>query len=363
MVRTPGPTVPDPPLGPVAPAPAERWAEPATSGKLVVMLHQFGTRPYLRAAVDSVLRQSLDRSRFQIFLVKNLRESEDRRYRDGGLELLYDERPELGAWVDRVLECTDADVYAFLDDDDVWAPTKLAWVAREFAQHPSLAFLHHEARRVDGAGRPVPSTAPRPGSSAPRLAWRVPPGRRSPEAIARLWHDGAAFNLSSMAVRRSVLLTCRPTLSEVRHAVSLLLFCAALLGRGSIECDPEERSDFRVHDGNTSPTAQRAPRTIWRKEAGRAGVRAADCARMLEWIRARGGLPWMEREIESARRRAVLVLAMDARPPTRGAVLAATAALAVEPRTWRGGTDLAYLRMGVRAALGLHPGLVPAEGP
>ena len=28
-----------------------------------------------------------------------------------------------------------------------------------------------------------------------------------------------------------------------------------------------------------------------------------------------------------------------------------------------GGTNLAYLRMGVRAALGLHPGLVPAEGP
>ncbi|MCI4349144.1 MAG: hypothetical protein L3J93_02855, partial [Thermoplasmata archaeon] len=106
------------------------------------------------------------------------------------------------------MSSTESEVVAFLDDDDLFMPGKLARMQELFSGDSRLGFYHHGMRFFAGPGPPTVGVAPprdfgfAVGIRRLELLRRE---ERTPSKVRRLWYTGAAYNMSSMVVRRALL--------------------------------------------------------------------------------------------------------------------------------------------------------------
>lgn len=143
-----------------------------------------------------------------------------------------------------------ADVLAFLDDDDLWEPGKLAHVAAAFTTDDRLAFLNHAHTEFTDSGVP-----PR------RPAWRLLRDLRGGfTRLAGVPYYGGA---STIAVRRAALLPYLDTLARVDLAADDALFWLAGEAGGRSLALRAPLARLRIHDGNSSrPSDAVARRTL-----------------------------------------------------------------------------------------------------
>lgn len=74
-------------------------------------------------------------------------------FKDGRIRYIRNPKPTRSCDGPRNMgiEMARAPLVAFLDDDDIWYPERLAKVKHAFDEHPDIAAVcHHEARRVNG---------------------------------------------------------------------------------------------------------------------------------------------------------------------------------------------------------------------
>ena len=210
---------------------------------------------FLKAAVDSVLHQSLDPSQYEVVLSKGVVDDSLEEYcRARGVRVLWEESWDLGRRIERALDSTHGEVLVFMDDDDEFAPTKLETLADAFRRWPGLAYYHHGVSVIGEHGEAL-SEARTPhlvrnhsGSTGPIL---FPPGSawdryRTLEPLDPSW------NTSSVAVRRDVLLAHRPVLSELAFLVGRMAYLVALSENRPIVLDPRPLTRYRYHSANSS---------------------------------------------------------------------------------------------------------------
>jgi hypothetical protein len=170
------------------------------------------------------------------------------------------------------LAACQGDLVALSDQDDVWAPDKLAWIVPRFATEPDLLLLHTDARLVDAAGEPLAITL--------LEALEATPGERS----GLEWGDAFGVlmrrNLvtgATVVVRRSLLDRAAPFPATWVHDEWLAVLAAAL---GTLRLEPGQLIDYRQHGSNVigarrptmadrmrklrEPRAERASRLIER---------------------------------------------------------------------------------------------------
>ena len=250
---------------------------------------------FLRGAVESVLAQSLRPEEFEIVVVK------------------YEHEPVLDSWLDgqrpRVRTITDptrtrlgqklalgaqlaqGEVRCFLEDDDRYLPEKLATVAARFRADPSLVYFRNRTTCIDALGRPLIGPYARVAdreliisdTSASELA-----------IVDFLRHYGAEGN-SAIAVRRERVLPQLDRLDRFSTSTDLMVFVAALAGRGTLAVGTQPLSQYRAHasfsQGPTPASRRQFAREIMEAseillEMG-AGTRAE---RAVRFLRARGSV-------------------------------------------------------------------------
>lgn len=220
---------------------------------VVVIAHD--RRNYLLEAVRSVRTQLFDPRRFEVLVVKNYTDgSIDAELDRWGCQVILVRDDELGAKVAEGVRLARAPVVTFLEDDDRYDPRRLQQVAQQFSDDSGLAFYHNHIRVIDGEGRPV---------AAPQLwQWRTrwPAAgetveeirRADPNSVLDLVGFQPDSNLSSMAVRRRILLPWLDVLRRVPLAVDTFMFIAAVVSRETILLTSRPLTDYRVHGGNAS---------------------------------------------------------------------------------------------------------------
>ena len=110
----------------------------------------------LRDAIDSVLKQTCQD--WELLVVDNGSTDQTRTvvagYRDARVRYILNEAPTGSCAAPRNIGIQQARgrYVAFLDDDDVWYPDKLAVCVRELEAHPDAALVCH-AQRVVQDGR------------------------------------------------------------------------------------------------------------------------------------------------------------------------------------------------------------------
>ena len=217
----------------------------AGSPRLSVVLLAFDREKYVRGAVASAVNQTLPRDRFEVLVYKNFANPDLDSYLEAnGVRNLTSEPSSRPRTLRTVLQDARGEILCFLDDDDLYAPEKLAYVDRVFTENPSLGYLHNgffvmneEEQLLEHT--PVPQTEKRV---------YLPPGdvrHRSLPANALL----IGFNSSSVSIRRNWLSPFLPSFEHREAELSDAMFIGCALASGcGILADPTKLTYYRFHD-------------------------------------------------------------------------------------------------------------------
>lgn len=210
---------------------------------------------FVREALRSLEQQTLDRASFETILVLRGHDYALETYcQESGITLIHTSLPSLGAKMAMGATQARGEVVAFLEDDDLFAPDKLAKIVRAFQRDSDLVFLKNGFMYVadDGLRQPahIPSGLPRP-SSLYRDTVIIQPTRIE-STLQRLTNRFPEFNNSSISVRKSAVEPWLPMLSRMDMVADAFLFYSALAGSGRICISSEILTKIRLHGANLS---------------------------------------------------------------------------------------------------------------
>jgi len=217
---------------------------------IVIVAHS--RRNYLRRAMDSLVAQVGARRDAEIILVKDFEDPpiEELVERHGGRCVLVSDGPtEVGRYLSEGIKKASGEVVCFLDDDDSFSPDKIANVEREFAEDPSLIYLHNAHRTVDDGDSTVHSVIHR----SVRKADTIPIGPRDFENVARVVRHRQVTNLSSVSVRRAVLLPYLDRIRPLSGATDFIVFYICLASDGELSFSPRVLSNYYIHPSSMRP--------------------------------------------------------------------------------------------------------------
>ncbi len=245
--------------------------------KIAVVVGAFGRREFLERAVASVVGQTIPRTEFEVIVTKNFADPAlDDRLAARGVRTLLDPEPVIGRWLARAVAATRAPLVAFLDDDDEFAPERLAQVLAVFAQHPTTGYYRNRVTVIDADGRSVPVDKWRRleldaafDRTGPVV---VPAGARADGArlVSREAH--VSFNSSTVVVRREILAGAAGNVFAATELPDLALLVSALIAPYDLYLDDQRLTRFRSHGAH----ATQSPR--WPAIAARSQAALAEFA-------------------------------------------------------------------------------------
>jgi glycosyltransferase involved in cell wall biosynthesis len=221
--------------------------------RISVIVTAHDRREHVHDAVASVVRQSIDRSAFEIIVVKNFLDTElDRELERLGARLVHETAPPVGTKLRRGIEASSGEFLAVLEDDDLFEPEKLRYVIAWLDRFPEVGFLRHGFLPIDAQGRPL-RTSPlwqkrgRLGHGQLRLG-----PFRSSWGTLRLVGLYPDFNVSSIVVRRSVVVPYLASLDRIELVPDVFLFFTAILQHCALLIDATPLTRLRLHPGGAS---------------------------------------------------------------------------------------------------------------
>lgn len=221
-----------------------------------VMVLAHDRKQYLRDALNSVLLQSIDKSSFEILLITNFPIDEEVS-RIPNLKHMMTDKKELEIKIAEGIKQCRGEIVCFLEDDDTWEEDKLETLRRIFTNNSEIGFYHNNFKMIGEDGTPASRTTydlvrrrmNRVGSES------TDKNRATFGEIRKLIKTGVNFNLSSMAIRKSIIqeFSSYLCLLNGRNSnVDTFMFYAALLSGKIVKADSQELTKYRIHGQNIS---------------------------------------------------------------------------------------------------------------
>jgi glycosyltransferase involved in cell wall biosynthesis len=150
--------------------------------------------------------------------------------------------PAFGELIATGLEHCGTDVVAFLEDDDLFLPGKVAYLRSLFAAHPELGYVRHSFQGIDTELVPIPMR---------RGILAVPRGPVAPEP--RAWDRARIYgNCSSIALRRPPVVPYLPSVRGLGASLDMALFWLALRADLTPYCEPTVLTHKVIHLDSSS---------------------------------------------------------------------------------------------------------------
>jgi len=208
------------------------------------------------------MAQDSERSHSEIIVVKGFVDPEiDSWLREIGAENIVSidtgPSPKFALGIRR----SQAPIITFLEDDDLYEPTRLGRIHHAFKTEPSLGFYHHgfsiigkeglEFRRQSLRGvRPL-------GIGGTRSCLLTDPEKeRESRRLAGLQPE---FNTSSCAISRRAVEPALPYLERMHSCADTLFFFAAMTADSSLLVNTEPLTRYRIHGENVTVASAASP--------------------------------------------------------------------------------------------------------
>ena len=217
-----------------------------------VIITAHDRQQFLIKAVKSVLNSTLDRSFFEIIIVKNFYNEEiDSYLSTEGIKIIQTQEIVLGAKIVLGIENSSSDIIAFLEDDDIYYPEKMSEVMKVF-RDMDIGYYHHNYSLIDSDGNKLfGSLGPR-RTKKPLILRPLKDGYNWFNSIRKAVAVGGFFNLSCIAIKKEIILETINELIKLQVAVDNYMFYLSLDSKFSLFIDNKILVNYRVHDTNAS---------------------------------------------------------------------------------------------------------------
>lgn len=216
-----------------------------------VVIVASGRTEYLHRSVGSARAQDADRRTFEIVVVKDFPHPEiDSLVAEGTVVGVDLQGGPVGEYLARGVEAARGEVVSFLDDDDAFRPSKLSRVQAAFAADPGLVYFHNDLEIChDDNSRARGLLHSR---SSRELLIEANPARES--QADRAFSRSLPINLSSVSIRRSLLLNGIGALRSITGATDFFCFYRALADESRLRFTAERLSTYYLHTSALRPS-------------------------------------------------------------------------------------------------------------
>jgi len=214
-----------------------------------VIMPAFKFRPYIPDALISLENQTLNKTYFEVIVVKNFT-GEDNIFLKYSLNLLviHSSDIRLSGKILEAFSFARGDIICFLDDDDQFYREKLKRVSQVFEKYGNVPLYYYNDRfLIDGEGKMLNSRKFSRFRGVPFSEFRVIPNRE-----AKLMRDLPFFNDSSISISRAILEQHVEEL-DLMDTPRLDWFClvSALKSQSQIIIDNAKLTGYRIHGNQT----------------------------------------------------------------------------------------------------------------
>lgn len=216
---------------------------------LSILIYTYKRKEYLLKAVDSVLSNEFDPSKFEILVVKGFKDNDIDNYLfKNGIRTLFVDDKSLGVKLARgIRECKGVFV-CFLDDDDEFESDKLEIISNLLEKDDRLDFIHNSISVINEGGNTI-NTSPKENVSG---SISFNPGTHQNSTLSRLIRHRGDWYLSAMCIRKSVILKVIDELDFIDQSVDKFIFYAALnFGKEMMMVD-NRVTRYRLHQSTTT---------------------------------------------------------------------------------------------------------------
>jgi len=213
--------------------------------KISVIITAHNRKKYILEALSSVINNNLSKDKLEIIIVKNYIDSVidseiERLSKQYNIISIIENDFRLGAKISKGVKSSSGDVITFLEDDDIYLPARLSNIFQIFEKDSNIIFYHNMFEIVgDKKINEIVS------DYRHNIILACNDKRKIWKQIAK---TEAKFNLSSMAIRASVLRSWMDLISRINLAVDNTLFYISLTEKGCLMIDPRIFTKFRVSD-------------------------------------------------------------------------------------------------------------------
>ena len=219
---------------------------------VIIVVHR-KRQNYLPYAIESVLNQTLNRTSYEIILVKDFEDnvmSNDLSKKGVQVLTLLDDRES--AKLALGISYSKGEVLCFLEDDDAFDSNKLSDIFTLFSLNHDIVFYKNKIKMIDQSGIEIVNGHNKHlernkfGDNACLVQAR---NRQSLSELVKLESD---FNISSISIRKSILLNHLQQLSSLHASFDVFFMIIAYLSKGEMFADQKCLTFFRVHGFNMS---------------------------------------------------------------------------------------------------------------
>ncbi len=215
------------------------------------MVTAYNRTTFLKHSIGSIFAQNLNEIKTEIIIVSNFDFPIDTNRKDVRIRKIIMEGT-IGEFLYQGIKESSGDLIAFLDDDDLWERGRLKRVIEVFSDK-KIVFYHNLYSYIDSHGKSIDYV---------RKVERNNNNSFSSEIIFNSsYHMGklklaikmkADFNLSCIAVRKSMVIKYIDTLKMITGSTDGFFFWIAVISQGSLFIDNKCLTEYRVHSLNVS---------------------------------------------------------------------------------------------------------------
>jgi len=216
-----------------------------------VIITAYNRKEFLLDAFNSSLNQTLDRSKYEIIVTKNFRDSKIDSYieKNGG-KLVFFDKPGIGPRIADALKYAKGEVICFLEDDDLFMKDKLEYIYNVFLENKNLFYVNNARIYIDDKGNYL-NKGPSKFEKREKDVI-INDLNKKPVALLRIqqytnpWH-----NQSSIAIKKFALKRFRNALYSIKFAPDLFCYFISLIS-GDLLVSNQALTKFRVHESTSN---------------------------------------------------------------------------------------------------------------
>jgi len=215
-----------------------------------VIITAYNRKEFLLDAFNSALNQTLDRSKYEIIVTKNFRDSKiDNYIKKNGGKLIFFEKGSYGEQVADALKYAKGEVVCFLEDDDLFMKEKLEYIYNTFLENKNLIYVSNARIYIDDKGSYLNKNPFKFEKREKKVI--INDFNKKPVTLLKIQqYANPESNPSSVAIRKVILKRFRNALYSVKFAPDLFYYFISLIS-GDLLISNQALSKYRVHESTS----------------------------------------------------------------------------------------------------------------